>query len=68
MKRFELIIIEKNTNFILKQLVLKSIRKVNKNKDDNIYKSETLKSEGGQTINNSFRASELNKKNINLKV
>ena len=37
-------------------------------KDDNIYKSEGLKSEAkkGKTNNDSCRVSELNKQNINL--
>ena len=36
------------------------------NKDDNIHKIEALKLEEGQTNNNYYRMSELNKKNINL--
>ena len=37
-------------------------------KDDNIHKSEGLKSEAkkGKTNNNSYRVSKLNKQNINL--
>ena len=38
-----------------------------KNKDDNIHKSEVLKSEEGQTNNNSCRVSELNNQNIKTK-